>query len=93
MAAEALYTMLGRDRHMRGTFAGAGGLGDLILLLQSHNADVSYCAISILSAFARDAGPDHSIGVDMLRQSGQALTMVCGWQSIICKETIWLLSL
>ncbi len=66
MAAEALYTMLGRERAVRRAFAASGGIPSLQPLLRSENDGVVCAAISCLAAYARDVGHDHATGVEML---------------------------
>ena len=66
LAAEALYSMLGRERGVRRTFAAAGGLAALQPLLLSPNDGVVVAAVSALAAYGRDVGHDHTSGVDMV---------------------------
>lgn len=76
MAAEALYTMLGRERSVRRGFAGADGLQQLLAMLDSPNEGVMCTAVSGLAAYARDVAADHTAGVDMLAESGIALQLI-----------------
>jgi hypothetical protein len=84
MAAEALYTMLGRERTVRRGFASAGGLQQLLAMLDSVNEGVMCTAVSALAAYARDAATDHTAGAPLTQYNGpgRPLWVGCGIQQL-----------
>ncbi|GAX85972.1 hypothetical protein CEUSTIGMA_g13388.t1 [Chlamydomonas eustigma] len=69
MAAEVMYSMLGRDRNVRQAFVFAGGVAKVLHLLESRNADVRYCSVLAVAAYSLDMDRDHVTGLSMLRSS------------------------